>query len=75
MTSFRNTAGSLSSVSREAVESIVRAHNVEDPALVVSVCLTCQSISIAPDLRSWALIREDFDMTCCSPGATILPCL
>jgi hypothetical protein len=75
MTSFRNAAGTLSSVSREAVDSIVRAHNVQTPALVVSVCLTCQSISEAPDLTSWALIREEFDMTCCSPGATILPAL
>lgn len=75
MTSFKNAALTTTVVATSDVALILGAHNVTENEidLVTFVCLTCHSIGMAPDTRTKALVQRDFDPTCCSPEATILP--
>ena len=54
-------------VSSSDLGGILRAHNVTDAErpLVTSVCLGCQSITVAPDLDTKRIVQREFDMTCC----------
>ena len=73
MTSFTNAALSTTTVAQTDVDAIFAAHGLAgaSTALVTSVCLTCQSITESPDLLTKKVAQTEFDLTCCSPEATI----
>jgi hypothetical protein len=70
MTTYTTSKGDTATVSESDVVGILAAHGVTSRALIVSVCLSCQSITEAPDAQTKEVVVGNFDMTCC--GTTIL---
>jgi hypothetical protein len=75
MMTFQNAAGTTTTVEGPDFVSILRAHNLDsdERSRLTSVCLVCQSITVAPDVLSKVNIQRDFALGCCDAEATLLP--
>lgn len=74
MTTYRNAALTSTDVRPIDFAIIVGQHGDVDPALLTSVCLSCQSITVSPDTETKAVMQAAFDLTCCNNSEmTILP--
>lgn len=80
MATYQTAADQTVFVPADVVEGILAQHDdPHDPEFtlardhIVYACTDCGSIACAASVSDVALLRRDYDMTCCNPLTTIFP--